>query len=95
MKGKILSISEAAEYVGVFPLTLRNWEKKGLINSFRTPGGHRRFKKSELNRIIDSVGEEDELMESIRKLERIEFENGRQRKLNKAITDLKDISDEL
>ena len=91
MKDKIFSISEAAEYIGVFSLTLRNWDKKGLISSFRTPGGHRRFKESELNRIIGSAGEEDELMESIRRLEGIEFKNGRKQKLNKLIMDLKNI----
>ncbi|MFC1576074.1 helix-turn-helix domain-containing protein [Candidatus Omnitrophota bacterium] len=53
MEDRILSISEAAEYLGVFSLTLRNWEKKGFLSSFRTPGGHRRFKKSELDKIIN------------------------------------------
>ena len=56
MQDKILSISEAAEYVGVFPLTLRNWEKKGLLKAFRTLGGHRRFKKSELAKIRNFKG---------------------------------------
>jgi putative resolvase len=51
MEDKIFSISEAARYLGVFPLTLRNWEKKGLLKGFRTLGGHRRFKKSELDKI--------------------------------------------
>jgi putative resolvase len=54
MQDKILSISEAARYLGVFPLTLRNWEKKGMLKAFRTLGGHRRFKKSELDKIINS-----------------------------------------
>ena len=53
MSDKIFSISKAAEYLGVFPLTLRNWAKKGKIQPFRTAGGHRRFKKSELDKIIN------------------------------------------
>ncbi len=56
MQDKILSISEAAEYLGVFPLTLRNWEKKGMLKAFRTLGGHRRFKKSELDKIRNFNG---------------------------------------
>ena len=56
MKDKILSISKAAEYLGVSPLTLRNWEKKGKIKSFRTPGNHRRYKKSELDKIVNPNG---------------------------------------
>jgi putative resolvase len=52
---EIFSISEAAQYLGVFALTLRNWEKKGNIRPFRTPGGHRRFKRSELDKIINNT----------------------------------------
>lgn len=55
MGDEIFSISEAARYLGVFPLTLRNWEKKGKIKPFRTPGRHRRFRKSELDEIINGV----------------------------------------
>lgn len=47
----VYSIKEAAEYLGVFSLTLRNWDKKNYIKSFRTPGKHRRFKIEELDRI--------------------------------------------
>ena len=50
---KILSISEAAKYIGVFTLTLRNWEKKGKIKAFRTLGGHRRFRQSDLDHIVN------------------------------------------
>jgi len=93
MNDKILSISEAAQYLGVFPLTLRNWENKGLIKAFRTPGGHRRFRKSELDRIIGTSRTENKLKESIKELEEIDLENGRQQVINKIITDLKNISD--
>ena len=47
----IFSIREACKYLGVFHMTLRNWERRGKIKSFRTPGGHRRYRKSELDRI--------------------------------------------
>ncbi len=56
MQDKIFTIAEAARYLGVFPLTLRNWEKKGLLKAFRTLGGHRRFKRSELDKIRNSTG---------------------------------------
>jgi len=51
MDDKIFSISQAARYLGVFPLTLRNWQNKGMIKGFKTLGGHRRFKKSDLDKI--------------------------------------------
>ncbi len=53
MSLEILSIQRAAEYLGVLPLTLRNWEKKGKISPFRTLGGHRRYRKSDLDAIIN------------------------------------------
>ncbi len=86
---KIFPISEAAEYLGVFPLTLRNWEKKKLIKSFRTPGGHRRFKKSELDKIMEINTNGQGLEEVIEKLEKIEFENGRKHTVERIIFDLK------
>jgi excisionase family DNA binding protein len=94
MTKKILSITEAAEYLGVFSLTLRNWEKKGLIKAFRTPGGHRRFKKSELDRIIGNGKKDSRLKETIEKLENIDFEVGSKKRLDTLISELKNISEE-
>lgn len=45
----LLSIGQASEYLGVSIDTLRRWEKKGKITSYRSPGGHRYFKKNELD----------------------------------------------
>jgi excisionase family DNA binding protein len=92
---RIYSISDAAEYLGVFPLTLRNWEKKGLIKVFRTLGGHRRYKKSELDKILNIGTKEDMLIESIEILEGINLGNSHRGKLNKLIEDLRRIHREL
>jgi excisionase family DNA binding protein len=43
-----LSLSEAAEVLGVHPSTIRNWSDKGALPVYRTSGGHRRYKRSEL-----------------------------------------------
>ncbi len=45
---KLLSISKAAEILGVHPTTLRLWTKKGMIPFHVTSGGHRRFLEEEL-----------------------------------------------
>ncbi len=34
---KYLSIQDAAEKLGVTPLTLRNWDKKGVLTAYRNP----------------------------------------------------------
>ncbi|MCD1286517.1 MerR family DNA-binding transcriptional regulator [Brevibacterium sp. H-BE7] len=38
-----LTVAAAARIVGVHPQTLRDYEKAGRIESSRTPGGHRRY----------------------------------------------------
>lgn len=43
-----VSLHRAAELLGVHPATVRNWADKGEIPSRRTPGGHRRFRLSDL-----------------------------------------------
>ncbi len=44
-----LSLQEASERLGVSPATLRLWADRGRVQSFRTPGGHRRFRERDLN----------------------------------------------
>ncbi|MCX5666815.1 MAG: helix-turn-helix domain-containing protein, partial [Candidatus Omnitrophica bacterium] len=53
MKDKIFSISGAAEHLGVSALTLRKWVAQAKVRAFRTPGGHRRFRKSDLDAILN------------------------------------------
>ena len=47
-KETLLSIGEASEMLGVSVQTLRNWEKRGYIQSERTPSGHRRYALSDI-----------------------------------------------
>jgi hypothetical protein len=51
-KDELLPIDSAATLLGVSQQTLRLWEKSGkLLPSERTTGGHRRYLKSEIDRI--------------------------------------------
>ncbi len=45
-----VSLGEAAQILGVHPATVRNWADRGELPSRRTPGGHRRFRRSDLKR---------------------------------------------
>ena len=47
----VLRISEAANQLGVSVKTIRRWDRIGLIECFRTAGGHRRFSSVEIQRI--------------------------------------------
>lgn len=51
-----LRISEAAEYLGVSPNTLRNWENAGKIAAHRHPvNGYRLFKQEELDELLRPI----------------------------------------
>ena len=53
-----LRISEAAEYLGVSPNTLRNWENAGKIVAHRHPvNSYRLFKKQDLYALLKQVQE--------------------------------------
>lgn len=49
---KWLTLSEVAEKLGVHEGTVRRWSDAGLLPSFRTPGGHRRFLQQDVTRFI-------------------------------------------
>ncbi|WP_417737744.1 helix-turn-helix domain-containing protein [Rosistilla oblonga] len=53
-----LRVSEAAEYLGVCPNTLRNWERAGKIVAHRHPmNDYRLFKREELDALLKQVQE--------------------------------------
>lgn len=47
-----MSLSEASRVLGVSPATLRRWSDAGRLRVFTTPGGHRRFSRSALERLL-------------------------------------------
>ncbi len=49
-----LSLSDAAALLGIHSTTLRRWADNGQIPFMLTPGGHRRFAMSDLNRFAAS-----------------------------------------
>ena len=47
-----LSLGDASRLLGVAPGTLRRWSNAGRISSFTTPGGHRRYRRVTLERLL-------------------------------------------
>ena len=47
----LFSISVAAELAGLHPQTLRIYEREGLIDPARSPGGTRRYSTDDLSRL--------------------------------------------
>jgi excisionase family DNA binding protein len=51
-----LRISEAADYLGVSPNTLRNWERAGKIVAHRHPvNRYRLFRREDLDAVLRQV----------------------------------------
>jgi len=57
----MLNITEASNLIGVSTKTLRRWEKKGKITSYRTIGGHRRYDKNDVLKVIGKKNEENKI----------------------------------
>ena len=49
-----LPLGAASRLVGVGPDTLRRWGDSGRVQSYQTPGGHRRFLRSSLEAMINA-----------------------------------------
>jgi excisionase family DNA binding protein len=47
-----LTLSDASKLLGVHPATLRQWSDEGKVRIFRTPGGHRRFSRTDIERML-------------------------------------------
>jgi len=74
-------ISVAAELSGMHPQTLRIYERKGLIEPYRTPGGTRRYSEEDLERLgliqeLTSVGVN---LEGVRRILQLREDNRRLR----------------
>jgi excisionase family DNA binding protein len=47
-----LTLGQAAKYLGVAQSTIRKWSDQGLLPAFYTPGGHRRFRRRDLDAFL-------------------------------------------
>lgn len=50
-----LSTSQAARALGVSLGTIRRWSDMGYLESYRTPGGQRRFSHQQIEEFIGSL----------------------------------------
>ncbi|WP_026453633.1 BldC family transcriptional regulator [Saccharomonospora iraqiensis] len=53
--GRLLTPGEVAALFRVDPKTVTRWATAGRIGSIRTPGGHRRFRESEVNQLLEEL----------------------------------------
>lgn len=51
-RSELLTPAEAAHHLGVTPNTVTRWSRAGKIAAIQTMGGHRRFRRSEVERVL-------------------------------------------
>lgn len=90
----VFVISVAAELAGMHPQTLRIYERKGLIDPFRTPGGTRRYSRDDIERLqlIQDLTSQGLNLEGVRRVLALQQEN---RQLKTKVERLRDRVDEL
>ena len=51
-----LTLGQAAKYLGVAQSTIRKWSDLGRVPAFYTPGGHRRYRRADLDAFLERSG---------------------------------------
>jgi excisionase family DNA binding protein len=51
-----LTLGQAAKYLGVAQSTIRKWSDLGRVPAFYTPGGHRRYRRGDLDSFLERSG---------------------------------------
>jgi excisionase family DNA binding protein len=53
-----LTLGRAARYLGVAQSTIRKWSDSGRVRAFKTPGGHRRYRRADLDDFLEGSAPE-------------------------------------
>src|SRR5438067_9399346 len=51
-----LTLGQAAKYLGVAQSTIRKWSDQERLKAFYTPGGHRRYRRRDLDTFLERSG---------------------------------------
>src|ERR671922_213642 len=51
-----LTLGQAAKFLGVAQSTIRKWSDQGRLPAFYTPGGHRRYRRADLDAFLERSG---------------------------------------
>ena len=56
---KLLTVNQVAKLLNVWPETVRRWDNAGQLTSVRTPGGHRRYRESQVLALLGESAKSD------------------------------------
>lgn len=90
----VFVISVAAELAGMHPQTLRIYERKGLLDPFRTPGGTRRYSQEDIEQLqlIQELTSQGLNLEGVKRVLALQEDN---RRLKKKLDRLRDKLEEI
>ncbi len=90
----VFVISVAAELAGMHPQTLRIYERRGLLDPFRTPGGTRRYSQEDIEQLqlIQELTSQGLNLEGVKRVIALQEDN---RRLKKKLDRLRDKLDEM
>jgi MerR family transcriptional regulator/heat shock protein HspR len=94
----VFVISVAAELAGMHPQTLRIYERKGLLEPYRTPGGTRRYSQEDIERLqlIQELTSQGLNLEGVRRVLALQEENRTlKRKVDKLRDKIEDLEDQM
>jgi MerR family transcriptional regulator/heat shock protein HspR len=94
----VFVISVAAELAGMHPQTLRIYERKGLLEPYRTPGGTRRYSQEDIERLqlIQELTSQGLNLEGVRRIIALQEENRvLKRKVDRLRDKIEDLEDEM
>lgn len=73
MTERYLTIKDAAKILGVTPLTLRNWDKKGVLTAHRNPiNNYRMYRHADVFDLVAAIEKKQPDRGVIQKLKVIE-----------------------
>lgn len=66
MPKQFLNVKQVAKILGVTPLTIRNWDKKGKLQAYRNPiNNYRVYKVDDVEKLLEGIENSREAPEEI------------------------------
>ena len=62
---RLLTLKETGKLLNVSKQTLQRWDNSGKLIAVRTEGGHRRYKLSDIEKIIDMKDKQQETLNKV------------------------------
>ena len=62
---RLLTLKETGKLLNVSKQTLQRWDNSGKLIAIRTEGGHRRYKLSDIEKIMNMKDKQQEILDKV------------------------------